>query len=117
MEKLLKLEEAAIFLLCIFLYNKLNLSWWWFPAFLLVPDIGMLGYLVNPRIGAITYNATHHRLIASVVAVYALTNGNEYWKFATIILFAHCSFDRMLGYGLKYKDSFYNTHLDPIGKR
>jgi len=41
----LKLEEITIFLLCIFLFNQLNFSWWWFPALLFLPDIGMIAYL------------------------------------------------------------------------
>lgn len=117
MNTLLKLEELALFLLCIFLFGKLNFEWWWFPALLLLPDLGMLGYLVNPKTGAFTYNLVHHRLTASLIATYALTYGNEYWKLAAIILFAHISFDRLMGYGLKYNDSFNNTHLGVIGKR
>ncbi len=117
MNVLLKLEEAAIFLFCIFLFSKLNFAWWWFPALLLLPDIGMIGYIISPKIGAFTYNFLHHRLVASLVAVYALTYGNEYWKLAAIILFAHISFDRTLGYGLKYNNSFSNTHLGVIGKK
>ena len=116
MNILLKLEEASIFLFCIFLFNKLNFTWWWFPAFLLLPDIGMIGYVINPKIGAFTYNLLHHRFVASIVAFYALTYGNEYWKLSAIILFAHISLDRTLGYGLKYNDSFNNTHLGAIGK-
>jgi hypothetical protein len=114
---LLKLEEAAIFLFCIFLFNQLSFAWWWFPALLLLPDIGMIGYLINPKAGAFTYNLLHHRLVASLIAVYALTYGNEYWKLSAIIIFAHISFDRVLGYGLKYNDSFSNTHLGTIGKK
>lgn len=116
MKNLLKLEEFALFLFCIFLFSKLNLAWWWFPALLLLPDLGMLGYLVNPKVGAFTYNFTHHRLVATIVAVYAIYNGSEHWKLMAIILFAHISFDRVLGYGLKYSDSFKHTHLGFIGK-
>lgn len=116
MKLLLKLEEVAIFIFCIFLFGKLNFDWWWFLALLLLPDIGMIGYLINPRIGAFTYNILHHRLVAVLVAVYALSYGNEHWKLAAIILFAHISLDRALGYGLKYNDSFSNTHLGFIGK-
>ena len=116
MTTLLILEEVALFLLCIFLFNKLNFAWWWFPALLLIPDIGMFGYLISTKIGALTYNLLHHRLIASLIAFYALTYGNEYWKLIAIILFAHISLDRALGYGLKYNDSFSNTHLGIIGK-
>jgi hypothetical protein len=116
MNTLLKLEEAALFLFCIFLFNQLNFSWWWFPALLLLPDLSMLGYLIHPKTGAFTYNLVNHRLIATAVALYAFTYGNENWKLAAIILFAHISFDRIMGYGLKYNDSFSNTHLGVIGK-
>ncbi len=117
MNTLLKLEELALFLICIFLFNQLNFAWWWFPALLLLPDIGMLGYLANPKIGAISYNLFHHRFVAGLVALYAFTYGSENWKLIAIILFAHISFDRMAGYGLKYSDSFHHTHLGIIGKK
>lgn len=117
MKTILKLEELALFLLCIFLFYQLNLTWWWFPAFLLLPDIGTIGYLFSTKIGAFTYNITHNRLVASGVALYALTYGGELWKFAAIILFAHISFDRTLGYGLKFTDSFSHTHLGMIGNK
>lgn len=116
MSFVLKLEEMAVFALCIFLFSKLNFAWWWFPALLFIPDIGMLGYLINPQLGAFTYNVIHHRLLATAIAVYALTYGSDNWKLAAIILFAHISFDRACGYGLKHADSFSNTHLGIIGK-
>jgi len=112
----LKLEEIAIFFFCIFLFNKLDYAWWWFPTLLLLPDIGMFGYLINSKIGAFTYNLLHHRFMASIVAFYALSYGEDIWKLTAIILFAHISLDRLLGYGLKYNDSFSNTHLGRIGK-
>lgn len=117
MNVLLKVEEGAIFLFCIFLFSKLNFAWWWFPALLLLPDIGMIGYIINPKIGAFTYNLLHHRFVASLIGFYALTYGNDYWKLIVIILFAHISLDRALGYGLKYNDSFQHTHLGITGKK
>jgi hypothetical protein len=117
MSVLLKLEEGALFIFCIFLFSKLNFAWWWFPALVFLPDIGMLGYIINTKVGAFTYNLTHHRLVATVVALYAITYGNENWKLIAIILFAHISLDRILGYGLKHNDNFHNTHLGTIGKR
>ena len=116
MKLLLKLEEAAIFLLCLLLFTQLNFAWWWFPALLFLPDIGMMGYLVNPKVGAYMYNFFHLRFVAAIVAVYAITYGNENWKLTAIILFAHISFDRILGYGLKHTYSFSNTHLGVISK-
>lgn len=117
MNILLKLEEFALFIICIVLFNRLDFAWWWFPALLLLPDIGMLGYLFNAKVGAITYNLFHHRLVAAIIALYAYAYGNDAWKLAAIILFAHISFDRIAGYGLKYSDSFHHTHLGMIGKK
>jgi hypothetical protein len=117
LKTLLILEETALFIFCVFLFTKLHFAWWWFPALLLLPDIGMVGYIINPKIGAFTYNLLHHRLTAALVATYALTYGNNYWKLAAIILFAHISFDRIFGYGLKHTDSFHNTHLGAIGNK
>jgi hypothetical protein len=59
----------------------------------------------------------HHRAIAAIVAAYALWSDKANWKLAAIILFAHISMDRALGYGLKYEDSFHHTHLGIIGKQ
>jgi len=116
MKALLKIEEAAIFVLSIFLFNLLPFAWWWFPALLLLPDSAMVGYILNPKIGAYVYNLFHHRLTAAVVACYGLSSGNVYWQLAAIILFAHIAMDRLMGYGLKYEDSFHHTHLGMTGK-
>jgi len=116
MKALLKIEEAALFILSIFLFNLLPFAWWWFPALLLLPDIAMLGYIISPKTGAYVYNLFHHRLTATVVACYGLLSGNVYWQLAAIILFAHIAMDRLMGYGLKYEDSFHHTHLGMTGK-
>ena len=38
-------------------------------------------------------------------------------ELAGLILFGHAAWDRLLGYGLKYNDSFHKTHLGWIGKK
>lgn len=118
MKTILNVEEWAVFLLCIFLFSRLPFAWWWFPALLLLPDLGMIGYLISPKIGAWTYNFLHLRVLAAAVAVIDLWTGKPTWQLAAVILFAHISMDRSLGYGLKYEDSFKNTHLGilPGGK-
>ena len=52
MNGLLRLEEVGQFLLSILLFNQLNYAWWVFPACILLPDLSMIGYLVNTKIGA-----------------------------------------------------------------
>lgn len=114
MKLLLNLEEWGIFLLCLFLFSRLPFAWWWFPALLLLPDIGMLGYVAGPKVGAWTYNLLHHRTLAAVVAAYALWVNDDRWKLAALILFAHISMDRALGYGLKHETGFADTHLGTL---
>lgn len=116
MKELIRAEEAAVFVFCIYLFSVLDFAWWWFPALLLLPDIGMVGYLINSRVGAYTYNFMHHRLVAVIAALYGLSSHNAIWELIAIILFAHISFDRMLGYGLKYNSGFHHTHLGDIGR-
>jgi len=115
MKHLIKLEEAAMFLLSILLFANLNFAWWWFPVLLLLPDISMLGYVFNSRIGGFLYNLFHHKGTAIVVFAIGYFIECNYFELAGIILFGHSSMDRILGYGLKYLDSFKRTHLGRIG--
>lgn len=116
MKTTLKIEELAQVILGIFLFSKLEYAWWWFPVLLLTPDIGMIGYLFNTKIGAFTYNAFHHKAIAIILGLSGFYLNNSLLILIGVILFSHASFDRVFGYGLKYPDSFKNTHLGSIGK-
>ncbi|MGA0560533.1 DUF4260 domain-containing protein [Larkinella sp. VNQ87] len=117
MKTVLKLEEAAQFILSIVLFNQLPFTWWWFPALILVPDVSMLGYLINPRVGAWTYNVAHHKAVAIAFGIAGLWLNNPVLMLTGVILFGHAAMDRMMGYGLKYPDDFTNTHLGRIGKK
>jgi hypothetical protein len=108
---ILRLEDAAIFAICLYLYSGMNVGWLFFAALFLLPDLFMLGYLLNRRFGAAVYNIGH-----SYVAPLAL--GATAWQIdhvgllaAALIWGSHISFDRMIGYGLKYADGFKSTHL------
>lgn len=116
MKQILKLEEFAEFVLGIFAFSYLDFAWWWFPALILTPDLGMIGYLVNPRFGAFTYNLVHHKATGIIVGVAGFLLNNQYLMLAGVILFSHSAMDRFFGYGLKYNDSFKHTHLGTIGK-
>lgn len=116
MKLTLKIEELSMFILGIFAFNQLDFSWWWFLVLLLTPDIGMLGYLINSKIGAITYNIFHHKGIAIIIYLLGIYLQNEIVQLTGIILFSHSAFDRVMGYGLKYSDGFKHTHLGNIGQ-
>lgn len=116
MKRLLKLEEFGQFLLAIVLFVQMNYPWWFFPACLLLPDLSMIGYLLNDRVGAWTYNFFHHKLVAVIIMGSGYWSGIPVISLIGVILLAHSSMDRIFGYGLKFKDSFNNTHLGKIGK-
>lgn len=105
-----------MFVLAIILFAQLNFAWWWFPLLLLAPDISMIGYAFNSRIGAFLYNIFHHKGVAVVVFGMGFLAGKSILMLTGIILFGHASMDRIFGYGLKFSDSFLNTHLGRIGK-
>jgi len=116
MKNILRLEEAAMLALAIYLNSFLPFSGWVFWAWFLAPDIGMLGYLINPRVGAIIYNVFHHKGIAIALYFAGYFLIIPELTLAGVVLFGHSSFDRIFGYGLKYFDNFKNTHLGIIGK-
>jgi Domain of unknown function (DUF4260) len=116
MKTLLKLEEFSQFSLATFFFYQLGFSWWVFPAFILLPDLSMVGYLISPAWGAISYNFIHHKALAIVVYFAGMYLNDNTLKATGLLLFAHSSMDRIFGYGLKYSDNFINTHLGIIGK-
>jgi len=97
-------------------YQPLHLAWWLWALLFLAPDISMLGYVLNTRIGAFTYNLFHHKGIAILVAAAGHFAGNSWLMLAGILLFAHSAFDRAMNYGLKYEDDFKHTHLGWLKK-
>lgn len=116
MKNLLKLEELAEALVAIVVFAQLPYPWWWLPALFLLPDLGMLGYLIGPRAGAFCYNLLHHKALALAVGVAGWWLSAPLLLLAGTVLLFHAAFDRMLGYGLKYATSFQHTHLGNIGK-
>lgn len=119
MKTILRLEELAMTAAALYILSIHNLGfslWTWLLLFF-TPDISMLGYAVNSRIGAFIYNLFHHKGIAIAIMLSGYFLNNETMIAVGALLFAHSSFDRIMGYGLKYTDSFQNTHLGPIGKK
>ncbi|WP_119081025.1 DUF4260 domain-containing protein [Chitinophaga alhagiae] len=118
MNKLLKLEEAAMFLLALLMFaQQTEYPWWLFAACLLLPDLSMIGYAAGPATGAYVYNFFHHKGVALLTYFAGVYFVNEALTFTGIILFAHASMDRVFGYGLKFMTGFSDTHLGKIGKK
>jgi hypothetical protein len=103
-------------LFAVYLSTELSYPQWMYWALFLTPDIGFIGYTMNAKVGAFTYNFLHHKGVAIAIYLLGLYFYAEPFQFAGLLLFGHSSFDRVLGYGLKFEDSFQHTHLGWIGK-
>lgn len=104
-----------MFALGVYLFSLLSYPWWWFLALLLTPDVGMLGYLINTKIGGFLYNICHHKGLAIACYLTGVFLEVPYIQLVGVILFSHAALDRVFGYGLKYDKGFKYTHLGEIG--
>ena len=110
----LRLEGAAVMLASGVAFQALGGSWGWFAVFFLVPDLFMLGYLKDLRVGASMYNVAHTYLAPGfLLVVFLLTPEVEILRIATVWT-AHIGMDRLLGHGLKYPTGFKHTHLQRV---
>ncbi len=111
MKTLLKLEELFLLILSFYLFFILNFPWWWFIALILIPDLGMTGYIINTKVGAVVYNIFHHRAISILIYLIGTFENSQVVQLVGMILFAHSTLDRIFNLGLKYYDNFKHTHL------
>jgi hypothetical protein len=111
---LLHLEGAVILILTVFFYHQLHASWLLFAILFLVPDLFMLGYLANVRIGSAIYNFAHTYITPGLLLAIAHFAAKPQLVPIALIWTAHIGFDRLLGFGLKYPTNFKDTHLQHI---
>src|ERR1700722_12740212 len=96
---LLHLEGAAILVVSLAAYYFIHAGWLQFALLFLVPDISMLGYAANVRVGAISYNAVHCYAAPLILGAWSLGTNHPAMLSLCLIWIAHIGFDRMLGYG------------------
>jgi hypothetical protein len=113
---LLRIEEAGLLAAAILIYGHMHLSWVMFGLLFLAPDLFMLGYLVNARVGAATYNLGHFLLLPLVLFGLSYWVGRPMLTAIALIWFAHIALDRMLGYGLKYPAAFTDPPLQHVSR-
>jgi hypothetical protein len=110
---LLRLESASVLVVSLLAYRWSHGSWMLFVLLFLLPDLSMIGYALNARVGAITYNTLHTYVGPLLLAAYAGVSDHQTLWQLSIIWIAHIGLDRMLGFGLKYPTRFKDTHLNP----
>ncbi len=114
---LLRLEGAALLVASVYLYAEFGRSWLLFALLRFGPDVGMLGYLADTKIGAVAYDVFHTLVGPTALLVVGVATDATAATAVAIIWFAHIGLDRALGYGLKYADGFQHTHLGTIDRR
>ncbi|MBM7644502.1 hypothetical protein JOD45_000695 [Scopulibacillus daqui] len=112
--KIIHLEGFIILMGTIYLYSFNDFNWWVFFLFLLVPDISVLAYFINQRIGAVIYNLFHTYSISIFNLLIGALCHQELMLAVGLIWTAHIAMDRMLGFGLKYNTSFQDTHIQKL---
>lgn len=111
---ILQLEGLIIALMSIFFYLELGGDVIFFIILWLVPDMGMIGYIISKKIGSLTYNITHTYTIPIILLSYTLLSNLGLGVQVSLIWISHIGLDRFLGYGIKYPDKFKNTHMNKI---
>ena len=117
-----RVEGALVFAACLAgvivpVFMASGPHWWLIPILFFAPDLGFLGYLAGPRVGAFVYNTLHLYGWGLAGSVFGLAVwGSMTMTLYGLIWMAHVGFDRMLGYGLKERTGFGETHLGRIGR-
>ena len=109
----LRLEGATFMLGGAVAYFALGGHWLLFALLLFVPDVSMLGYLFSKKLGAYVYNLFHSYTLPAALLAFGFFVGQPLVSIA-LIWFAHIGMDRMIGYGLKYRSNFKDTHLSRV---
>ena len=112
----LRLEGLVVLALAIGLFFTTHEPWWLIPLIIFLPDLFMIGYLGNTRIGGFLYNLGHTYLLPAIVCAVSLWQRSDFGLAIGLLWFAHIGMDRVGGYGLKYPDSFKHTHLGSLQK-
>lgn len=107
-------EGGAAFVAGTLLYFQAGGDALLFLPALLLPDVGLLGYLRSARFGAFTYDLIHNWAIGLAVLGGGIALSSTPLSLAGAILVAHVGMDRAVGYGLKYAAGAKITHLQRV---
>ena len=112
----LRLEAAVLLAGSLIAFSATGQPWWLVPVTILVPDLLAAGYLGGTRLGAHLYNLAHSTILPAAVVGLGWWQGRPLVLALGLVWLAHIGADRLLGYGLKYGDSFQHTHLGQLGR-
>lgn len=103
---------SILFASCVAYHFLFPHHWIMFAALFLVPDLSLLLYMRGPSAAAaMVYNVMHSYVLPVFLGGTALFSASALLGEISLIWISHISFDRMLGYGLKYPHAFKATHM------
>ncbi|MEI6648494.1 MAG: DUF4260 domain-containing protein [Actinomycetes bacterium] len=112
----LRLDGLVLFLATVVAFVGTHQHWWVYLALMFLPDIFMLGYLKNTKIGAFFYNVGHSYFAPSLLILVGWNSDHPFTLAAGLIWLGHVGWDRFFGYGLKYDSDFKHTHLGDLNR-
>jgi hypothetical protein len=117
MKKILASEEFCLFAAAVYILHRLNgpMPYGWLIPVFFLPDVFAAGYFFSKKTGAVLYNFSNHKGVALLMVAAGFFLDARILQLG-VLFFAHSSFDRSVGYGLKYFDSSEHTHLGYVGK-
>ena len=110
---ILRAEGVAVFTAASAAYFLLDGPLWLYAVSFFAPDLGMAGYLVNPRVGSRTYNLVHTYVLPLALLGLGVWQAVPLAVLVAAVWTAHIGFDRLFGFGLKFPSEFGATHLGP----
>lgn len=118
-QSFLRLEGLAVLVLAIGGYFALDGPVWLLVLLALAPDLSMVGYLAGNRVGSLAYNVFHTYTSPLAVGTAAVLTDTRLALLVALVWAGHIGADRLVGYGLKYRSGFKDTHLSvqpvPVG--
>ncbi len=107
-------ENVVAFMGIVVLYVYLDYSLFLFFLLLFSPDLTMIGYAWNKKIGSIVYNLGHNLILPIILFIASFLQEMPIVMMLALIWLAHIFLDRAFGFGLKYSAGFKITHLQKL---
>jgi len=116
-DNIIRLEFATLTVVAAYFFIHHGFAWYWLIPMFFAYDLGMIGYVINSKVGAVSYNIAHSLLLPLILLVAYSVQPHEWMLFIALTQLLHIGMDRCLGYGLKYGTGFTHTHLGIIGRK
>lgn len=86
-----------------------------FATLFLVPDLSLVLFVRGSNaMASVVYNVVHSYVLPIGFGGIVLLRPSTHFGMVSLIWICHISFDRVLGYGLKYPHHFKATHLQRV---